>query len=101
MSIKQEKLLFWLLIGTGSFNIVDYVLTLDFIERGFEEANPIMVSMIGTYEFPLIKLLFVPLLLLALWQNKDKLGDLVFKLSWIPFISYFFLMIYYRLLLTG
>ena len=101
MSMEQSRLLFWHLVGTGSFNIVDYFLTLDFLERGFEEANPIMASMIGTYEFPLVKLLLVPLLLIAIWQNKNRLKLAATKLSWIPFLSYFVLMVYYRFLLVG
>lgn len=101
MSITQTKLLFWHLIGTGAFNIADYFLTLDFLERGFHEANPVMASMIGTYEFPMVKLLLVPLLLLAIWQNKDRFRGVAIRLSWIPFMSYFFLMVYYHFLVMG
>lgn len=101
MSITQTKLLFWHLIGTGAFNIADYFLTLDFLDRGFQEANPIMASMIGTYEFPMVKLLLVPLLLLAIWQNKDRIRGVAIRLSWIPFMSYFFLMVYYHFLVMG
>lgn len=101
MSVTQKRIMFWHLIGTGSFNIVDYILTLEFLEIGFHEANPIMASMVHTYEFPLVKLILVPLLLLALWQNKDRFKGAAAKLSWVPFMSYFVLMVYYSVLLSG
>ena len=75
--------------------------TIKRLEKGFEEANPIMASMIGTYAFPLVKLLLVPLLLIAIWQNRDRLRVVATKFSWIPFLCYFILMIYYRCLLVG
>ena len=101
MSENQKRLLFLHLIGIGVFNIVDYILTLEFLNKGFYEANPIMARMIGNYEFPLVKLLLVPLLLLALWQHRDKIGDILSKLTWIPFIGYFSLMGYYRFLIIN
>jgi len=100
MSNKQKRLLFWHLIGIGAFNKADYILTLEFLDRGFYEANPIIASTIGTYEFPLVKLILVPLLLFTLWQHKDKIGNAITKLSWIPFIGYFSLMVYYRFLIV-
>lgn len=101
MSMVQRRMMFWHLIGTGSFNIVDYILTLEFLEIGFYEANPIMASMVFTHEFPLVKLLLVPLLLIAIWQYKDRLKGVATILSWIPFTGYFALMVYYSVLLTG
>ena len=55
--------------------------------------NPIIAKTIETYEFPMVKLLLMPLVLLALWQHKDKIGDLIVKLMWIPFLGYFSLMV--------
>lgn len=99
MSTNQKQLLFWKLIGIGAFNNVDYILTLEFLNKGFYEANPLIASTIGTYEFPMVKLILIPLVLLALWQHKDKIGSSIGKLSWIPFLGYFSLMGYYRFLI--
>lgn len=101
MSKNQRRLLFWQLVGIGAFNKVDYILTLEFLDRGFYEANPIVASTLGTYEFSMVKLLLIPLVLLALWQNKDRIGDYLTKLSWVPFIGYFSLMTYYRFLIIN
>ncbi|WP_422487186.1 DUF5658 family protein [Gudongella sp. DL1XJH-153] len=101
MSDSKKRLLFWHLVGIGVFNKVDYILTLEFLDNGFYEANPLMATMIGTYEFPMVKLILVPLVLLALWQHKDKIGDLITKLSWVPFLGYFSLMVYYRFLIVS
>ena len=101
MSDNQKSLLFWQLIGIAAFNKVDYILTLDFLDKGFYEGNPLMNSMIGTYEFPMVKLILVPLILLALWQHKDTIGNYITKLSWIPFLGYFSLMAYYRFLIIN
>lgn len=99
MSDIRKRLLFWHLIGIAAFNNADYILTLEFLDKGFYEVNPIIASTIGTYEFPLVKLILVPLLLLALWQHKDEIGEETTKLTWIPFIGYFSLMVYYRFLI--
>ena len=101
MSTNQKRLLFWQLIGIGAFNKVDYLLTLEFLSKGFYESNPIMAQMIGTYEFPLVKLLLIPLILICLWQHKDKIGDMLTKITWIPFMGYFSLMYYYRVLIIN
>lgn len=101
MSMIQNRLMFWHLIGTGSFNIVDYILTMEFLEIGYYESNPIMASLVDTYEFPMVKLILVPLLLVVIWQNKDRFNGVAAKLSWIPFMSYFVLMVYYSMLITG
>jgi len=99
VTIDQRRLLFLQLLGIGVFNIVDYLLTFEFLALGFYEANPILAPMIGTYEFPVVKLMLVPLVLVALWQHKDRIGNVLIKLSWIPFVSYFSLMVYYRFLI--
>ncbi|WP_420841495.1 DUF5658 family protein [Gudongella oleilytica] len=38
----------------GAFNIVDYLLTVDFLDYGLYEVNPFMASTIGTCEFTLL-----------------------------------------------
>ncbi len=101
MSEKQKGLLFWHLIGIGTFNMVDYILTLEFLDNGFYEANPFLASMIRTYEFPMVKLVLIPLLLVALWQHKDRIGDMLARIFWIPFLGYFSLMVYYRFLIIN
>ena len=101
MDKDGKRLLFWQLFGIGAFNNADYILTLEFLDKGFYEANPIIRTMIGTYEFPMVKLILVPLVLLALWQHKDRIGDYITKLSWIPFLGYFSLMGYYRYLIIN
>lgn len=101
MTSSKRRLLFLQLVGIGAFNIVDYLLTFEFLALGFYEANPILAPMIGTYEFPLVKLLLVPLILFALWQHKDRIGTMLVKLSWIPFLGYFSLMVYYRFLIVS
>lgn len=99
MSENKKRLLFWHLVGIGAFNIADYTLTMDFLDLGFTEVNPIIRSLVGTYHFPLVKLMLVPLILVALWQHKDRIGNALATLTWIPFIGYFFLMVYYRILI--
>lgn len=96
----NSRVLFWQLFGIFAFNKADYILTLDFLDMGFHEANPIMASMVGTYEFHLVKLVFVPLLLLVLWQHRQRLGKVLTRLAWIPFVGYLSLMGYYRLLVS-
>ena len=100
MSDIRKRLLFWHLIGIAAFNNADYILTLEFLDKGFYEANPIIASTIVTYEFPLVKLILVPLLLLALWQHNDKIGNRTAKLYWIPFVGYYSLMVYYWVLIV-
>ncbi|WP_409227555.1 DUF5658 family protein [Gudongella sp. SC589] len=101
MTNAQRRLLFLQLLGIGTFNIVDYLLTLEFLALGFYEINPFIAPMIGTYEFPLVKLMLVPLVLLALWQHKDRIGSMLVKLTWIPFLGYYSLMVYYRFLIVS
>lgn len=98
MSRNQERLLWLLLIGIAAFNKSDFLLTLDALERGFHEANPILAPMVGTHEFPLVKLVLVPLLLVFLWLIRHRVGKRLINYVWIPFISYFSLMVYFRMM---
>lgn len=67
MPYNKKRLLFWKLISIGAFNKVDYIPTLEFLGKGFYETNPLMADMIETYNFSLVKLILIPLILLALW----------------------------------
>lgn len=99
MSENFERLLWLHLIGVAAFNNVDFFLTLDALEKGYSEVNPIMAPMIGTYAFPMIKLILMPLLLIFLWQMRHRMGKSLVTLTWIPFIGYFSLMVYYRVVI--
>jgi len=101
MSYNQERLFFWQLIGVGVFNIADYIITLDFLKKGFHECNPLMAAIIGSYGFPLVKLILIPLVLLALWQKKELIGKSIARLFWLPFLIYFYLMGYYGVLMIS
>ena len=97
MRHTHERLLWLLLIGTGLFNKADYFLTLDALGRGFYEANPVLAPMIGTYEFPLVKLLLVPLMLYLLWRIRHLIGRRIVAYAFVPFVSYFSLMLYFHI----
>jgi hypothetical protein len=99
MQNSKERLLRWQLIGIGAFNITDYILTLDALEKGYTEANPLLLTIVNTLEFPLVKLILVPLLLFWLWLKRHQIGNSLPRYIWIPFFSYFLLMVYFRYLL--
>ncbi|MCD4713437.1 MAG: DUF5658 family protein [Clostridiales bacterium] len=99
MQKSKEGLLRWQLIGIGAFNITDYFLTLEALEKGHTEANPLLITIVNTLEFPLVKLILVPLLLYWLWLKRHRIGDSLTKVVWIPFFGYFILMVYFRYLL--
>lgn len=99
MQKSKEGLLRWQLIGIGAFNVTDYFLTLEALEKGHTEANPLLIGIINTLEFPLVKLFLVPLLLYWLWLKRNRIGDSLTQIVWIPFLGYFILMVYFRNLL--
>lgn len=99
MDKTKEGLLKWQLIGIGAFNITDFFLTIEALERGHTEANPLLLTIINTLEFPLVKLILVPLLLYWLWIKRHQIGDSLTKVVWLPFFCYFLLMVYFRYLL--
>lgn len=96
MPVSLERLLRLHLIGIGSFNMADFFLTLDAMDKGHSEANPLLAGMIDTFEFPLLKLLLIPLILIFLWQMRHRMGKSLVTLTWIPFLGYFSLLVYYR-----
>ncbi|MDW7660532.1 MAG: DUF5658 family protein, partial [Bacillota bacterium] len=75
MQKSKEGLLRWQLIGIGAFNITDYFLTLEALEKGHTEANPLLITIVNTLEFPLVKLILVPLLLYWLWLKRHRIGE--------------------------
>lgn len=95
MPAPLERLFRLQIIGVSAFNAVDYFLTLEALENGYSEANPILAPMIGSFEFPLVKLVLVPLLLIFIWQKRNRVGKPLVTMTWIPFMSYFSLMVYY------
>jgi len=99
MPKSMERLLWLQLIGIATFNKVDYLMTLEALERGFKEANPFLAPMVGTFEFPLVKLLLVPLLLLLLWQLRHKIRRSLVTLAWVPFVAYSSVVLYHWSLL--
>jgi len=99
MRESKERLLWLLLIGIWAFNKMDFFLTLEALEKGFVEANPLVDSMIGTHEFPLVKLVLIPLVLFLIWRLRHKIGERLLVYVWVPFISYFSLMVYFRMII--
>ena len=98
MSKNQERLLWLLLIGIAAFNKSDYILTLEALEQGFSEANPVLALTVGTYAFHLVKLLLAPLLLIGLWLMRHRVGKRLINYVWVPFLGYFSLMVYFRVM---
>lgn len=97
MPVPLERILWLQLIGVSAFNVADYLLTLEALANGYTEANPILALIIDTYAFHLAKLLLVPLLLIFIWQMRYRVGKSLVTLAWIPFIGYFFLMVYHSM----
>ncbi|EEG78442.1 DUF5658 family protein [Dethiobacter alkaliphilus] len=91
----RDRLLWLLLLGVGVFNVADYFLTLYALSRGMREGNPVMDMIVDTVYFPKVKLVLVPLLLLLLWLNRQRVGKRLYVYVWIIFIAYFLLMVYY------
>lgn len=99
MPKSLERLLFLQLIGIAAFNKVDYLMTLEALERGFKEANPLLAPLVHSYEFPLVKLLLVPLLLILLWQLRHRIGAALVRIAWLPFAAYTSVVLYHRAIL--
>ena len=95
----MDRLLWLQLIGIAAFNKVDYLMTLEALERGYKEANPLLASMVGTFQFPLVKLLLVPLLLIFMWQMRHRIGKSLVTLTWVPFVAYSSVVLYHRSIL--
>lgn len=93
---RNERLLWLLMIGIFAFNKVDFMLTLDALELGFREANPLLAPLVGTPAFALVKLLGVPVLLLVVWRLRHQVGDRLAGYMAVPFGAYFSLMIYFH-----
>ncbi|MDW7651424.1 MAG: DUF5658 family protein [Bacillota bacterium] len=97
---KTNRPLLWLLLlGVSVFNTADYFPPLYAVKHGLREANPLMDIILHTPYFPLVKLLFVPLLLVLLWMYRRRVGNKIYTYVWGIFIVYTLLMVYYKWLL--
>lgn len=66
--------LFWLLILTGVFNVIDFFNTRDLVVYGIHsEWNPFMRILVGTPYFAIYKLVLIPLGLAVLWRVRKSL----------------------------
>lgn len=99
MSSPLEKLLKAQLFGICLLNIADYFLTVAALADGHTEANPVMAPLVGTVFMPIVKCLFVPLLLLLIWKARHRIGRPLVFVAWVPVISYTALMLYYGLVI--
>ena len=88
-----------LLFGAGVFNIVDYYVTGLALQQGFAEGNPLMAQLVGTASFAWVKLALVPLLLLAVWLLRGRVGHRLHAYAWLVFCCYGSLMLYFAWLL--
>lgn len=91
----NKRLLCLLLAGTGIFNICDYFLTVHVVGEGHGELNPVVNLMLNTKLFPVVKLVLIPAALLAIWLLRSRAGKRLLLYSWVMFISYSFLMVYF------
>ncbi len=88
------------LVLVGTFNVLDYLLTLRALNLGFEEANPLVAAIIETPLFPLVKLVAVPLVLWGIWLLRRRTRPGILRLVWLAFSAYALLMIYHGLLVV-
>ena len=96
---KDQRLPGLLLAGTGVFNMVDYYVTGLALQRGFAEGNPVMAQLVGTASFAWVKLVLVPLLLLAVWLLRGRVGRRLHAYAWLVFCCYGSLVLYFAWLL--
>jgi len=61
-----------LLFNIALLSIIDYLYTVRAVSHGLKEFNPVMVPILHTPLFPLIKMFIIPLTLLWVWLNRDK-----------------------------
>lgn len=73
-----DRMLKFMLIATGIFNVADYISTMIAISNGVPEGNPVMDAVIGTPWFPVIKLVLVPLALYFVWRCRGRVRRVVY-----------------------
>jgi hypothetical protein len=49
------------------FNLLDYLFTINALQHGISEANPILIPIVETLWFPVIKVGIVSILIIFLW----------------------------------
>ncbi len=98
-SQTNDRLLWLLLLGIGAFNKADFMLTNIAISEGYQEANPVINTVLNTWGFPFLKLLVVPSILIGLWMIRRRLNKRMYGYIWVGFIVYFMLMVHFKLLL--
>lgn len=94
-NVDSYRLLWWMLIGVGLFNVADYFLTGHALRLGFREGNPVMALVVNTVYFPTVKLIIVPILLFFLWVVRERMGRRLYMYVWVIFAAYALLMVYY------
>ena len=62
---------------------------------GYEEANPLVKSILHTPLFPIYKLLMVPSLLILIWVLRKKVGKRLIIYTGTLFTVYLLLMVYF------
>jgi len=96
LSLQQAATLRFLLVGVTVFNLLDYLLTLFFLQAGFRELNPIISPLVHTPYFPFLKLVIIPLLLCFIWRVRQSLnGRRIMFYARILFGAYLLLMVYF------
>ena len=96
ITMDQEGILKYLLIGTAAFNVADYLLTVLAISMGHQEANPLINLIVDTAMFPAVKILIIPVLLYSVWTRRHEVGTRILFYSGLVFTVYFFLMVYFK-----
>lgn len=94
---KHESTLWALLIGIAAFNVADYLFTSLALGLGFRELNPVMDLVVHTPYFRLIKVVLIPLMLYYIWRQRHLAGQRVLAYTWIAFLAYLALMVYFKL----
>lgn len=90
-----------LLVTIGLCNVADFVLTLRAVPLGARELNPLMSAILDTPWFPLYKLGVVPVLLLALWLVRERMGRRLMPYVYLVSVAYLGLMAYHGVLVWG
>ena len=96
---KYDTLLRWMLIGIAAFNIADFMLTMIALDRGYQEINPFVNAILDTWLFPFLKVIAVPLIALGIYLVRRRLPKRVLGYVGVTFVTYFMLMVYFKVLL--
>lgn len=83
------------LIALAVFNVMDYLFTRWCLNRGFVEANPLMVPIVDTPWFFVIKVVLVPLALYAIWCVRGEIRQVAGAFINLALCVYSALMLYF------